>query len=105
MKIVINDICVLELTEIQEKVIKTYILSEEFQDDMVRRVREAVEGKYINCFNRLKNEWDSKLEASGINMIPTNKDEYSKLVFSQEYYRDRSTYESEKKAKQEALNK
>ncbi len=95
MKIKIDDVEVLNLTDMQEKVIKAYILDEEFQDDMIRRVNEAIIGKYLNCFKRLKEEWDPKLETAGVSMIPTNKDEYAKLVFSQSDYKTRS--EKEKK--------
>ena len=95
MKIKIDDVVVLELTETQEKVIKAYILDEEFQGDMIRRVNEAIQGKYLNCFKRLKDEWDPKLETIGISAVPTNKDEYAKLIFSQPEYKTRS--EREKK--------
>lgn len=93
MKIVIDDIYVIELSELQEQVIKSYIIDSEFEDDMIRRVKEAVEGKYLNCFRRLKEEWDPKLEIAGVSMIPTNKDEYAKLVFAQPDYLSRSQRE------------
>lgn len=95
MKIVIDDIYVIELSEIQEKVIKSYILEDEFQEDMIRRIKDAVEGKYLNCFKRLKDEWDAKLEESGVDMIPTKKEEYAKLVFSHVDYKSRSDREKQ----------
>lgn len=94
MKITINDKYVIELSELQEKVIKTYVFDEEFIGDMIRRVDEAINGKYINCFKRLKDEWDPKLEVAGVSMIPTNKDEYAKLVFSQTDYKSRTQRDS-----------
>lgn len=90
MKIMVDDKLVLELTDIQKKVIKTFIFDEEFESDMIRRVKNSLEEKYQNCFKRLKDEWDPKLEEIGISMIPTNKDEYSRLVFSQPGYKSRS---------------
>ncbi len=101
MKIVIDDVYVIELSEIQEKVIKSYILEEEFQEDMIRRVKDAVEGKYLNCFKRLKDQWDSKLEESGIEMIPTKKEEYAKLVFAHSEYKSRSEKEAAEKDRQD----
>jgi hypothetical protein len=94
MKINIDDQYFIEMTDLQERVIKHFIFDEDFQDDMIRRVEEAITGKYLNCFRRLKEEWDPKLEESGISMIPTNKDEYAKLVFSQPNYKSRSQRDS-----------
>lgn len=101
MKIVIDDIYVIELSEAQEKVIKSYILEDEFQEDMIRRVKDAVEGKYLNCFKRLKDQWDIKLEEHGVEMIPTNKEEYAKLVFAHPDYESRSQRETSEKNRQE----
>ena len=93
MKIKVDEKDILELSSIQEKVIKNDIIDSEFQDDMIRRIKDAIENKYLNCFYRLKEEWDPKLEALGHTMIPTNKDEYAKLVFAQATYKDRSARE------------
>ena len=94
MKIILDEFLIWELSPIMQKVIQNDIKSEIFQDDMARRLRWAIESKYEACFKRLKDEWDSKLETRGIDSIPTNKDKYAELVFSQHDYKNRSEKEN-----------
>jgi hypothetical protein len=89
MKISINDIEIFTLTEIQKTVIKNDINEDELNQDMARRLEYILINKYDNCFSRLKLEWDQKLIDNGIESIPTNKDAYAQLVFSQPNYLDR----------------
>lgn len=91
MKISVNDKKLFELNEVQKKVIKNDIHADEFDADMKRRLNYILMHKYERCFARLKAEWDSKLAANGVAMIPTNKDEYAQLVFSQPGYKDRKS--------------
>jgi len=89
MKISVNDIELFTLTETQKSVIKNDIHEDEFDVDMSRRLEYILINKYDNCFNRLKAEWDQKLIDNGVQSIPTNKDAYAQLVFSQPNYLDR----------------
>jgi len=81
---------ILELTETQKKVIKNDIEAELFDEDMERRLKWILEHKYEQCFKRLKDEWEPKLAALGVEAIPTNKDAFAALVFSQPTYKDKS---------------
>ena len=90
MLIILDNYIIYELNETMQKVIKNDIPAEIFQDDMARRLRCALENKYDACFDRLKKEWDPKLAERGIESIPTNKDKYAELVFSQPDYKSRS---------------
>lgn len=87
MKISIDDTELFSLTDTQKKVIQYDIPEGIFEEDMKRRVQWVLLHKYEQCFNQLKNEWDSKLAENGIEMIPTNKDLYAELVFSQPNYK------------------
>lgn len=98
MKFTVDGVDLFELTETQKKVIKNEIISDAFEEDMKRRIQYIIMHKYEQCFKRLKNEWDTKLEAAGIESIPTNKDAYAELIFKQANYKDRSTREAELKA-------
>lgn len=90
MKISVNDQELFTLSEVQKSVIKNDIPDEIFDQDMSRRLQYILMHKYENCFKRLKNEWDSKLAANGVKMMPTDPDEYAQLVFSQPNYKNRS---------------
>lgn len=95
MKISVNDQELFILSEVQERVIKNDIHDEVFDEDMKRRLQYILSHKYENCFKRLKQEWDPKLAANGIKMIPTDPDEYAQLVFAQPSYKNRSQREAE----------
>lgn len=91
MKISVNDQELFTLTEIQKKVIQNDIHLEIFEEDMKRRIQWVLlDEKYQKCFERLFNEWMPKLADRGIAMIPTNKDAFAQLVFSQPDYKNRS---------------
>jgi len=89
MKISVDGVELFELSEVQKQVIKNEIHSDIFEDDMKRRLHYILSHKYDRCFARLKSEWDSKLVANGVKMMPTDPDEYAKLVFAQPNYKCR----------------
>lgn len=89
MKVKVDNEEVLELTEIQKQVIKNDINEDIFDADMKRRVHWVLTHKYERCFERLKKEWEPKLAAKGIESLPTNKDAFAQLVFSQTDYKSR----------------
>jgi len=91
MKILVNDKEIFTLSDTQEQVIKNDVSADIFDEDMNRRLEWVLTHKYEQCFKRLKDEWDSKLAINGVKMIPTDPDEYAKLVFSQPNYQDRAT--------------
>lgn len=102
MKVSINDVELFTLSEIQKQVIANDIDSALLHDDLARRIHYVLTHKYEQCFKRLKEEWDTKLAAKGVEMIPTNPDSYAQLVFSQPDYKSKSVRVAEEKAKREA---
>ena len=94
MKISVDGVELFELNETQKKVMKNNIMGDIFDADLKRRLQWVLMHKYEECFKELKSEWDSKLAASGVKMVPTDPDEYAKLVFSQPNYKDRSARDS-----------
>ncbi len=94
MKISVNDKELFTLNETQKKVIQNDIPDDIFDEDMGRRLAWVLEHKYENCFKRLKQEWDQKLADNGVSMIPTDKDLYAQLVFSQPNYQSRKQRDS-----------
>lgn len=95
MKISVNDRELFTLSDIKKQVICNDICIDSIDADLERRIQHIIMHKYEQCFKRLKNEWDSKLAASGIEMIPTDKDAYAQLVFSQPEYKDRKSRDAE----------
>ena len=105
MKISVDNTELFTLTETQKKVIKNDIPSDIFEEDMKRRLEYILMHKYERCFARLKAEWEPKLAASGVESIPTNKDAFSQLVFSQPGYIDRKAKDLASKAIDTSLEK
>lgn len=95
MKISVNDQEVFTLSEVQKKVIQNDIPSEIFDEDMKRRLRWVLlDEKYRKCMERLRKEWEPKLKANGVAMIPTDDDAFAEMVFSRPEYKNRSQRES-----------
>lgn len=95
MKISVNDQEIYTLSDIQKRVIKNDILEEIFEDDMRRRLKWVLlDEKYANCFDRLKKEWEPRLIERGHASLPTDKDAFAQLVFSQPDYKSRSQREA-----------
>ena len=90
MKISINDVELLTISQTQKKVICNDIHEDIFDEDMARRIAYVITHKYEQCFDRLKKEWEPLLVQSGMETIPTNKDKFAELVFSQKGYKSRS---------------
>lgn len=97
MKISVNDKELYTLSDTQKKVIQNEIHMDVFEEDMKRRLKWILlDQKYENCFKRLKEEWEPKLIQRGITALPTNKDAFAQLVFSQSDYKSHAMREKEK---------
>ncbi len=105
MKISVNDVELFTISETELNVLKDYAPSETLEDDVKRRLLWVYTEFYKGAFKQLKEQWEPKLASKGVAMIPTDKDAFAQLVFSQPDYRDRSTRDAEAKAAQEALEK
>lgn len=91
MKISIDDQELITLSETQKKIIANDIASEVLEDDLKRRIIWIlVDEKLTKCYQRLKAEWEPKLIARGVDMIPTKPEAFAELVFSQSDYENRS---------------
>lgn len=98
MKISVDDKEVFTLSEIQKKVIQNDIPLEIFDEDMKRRLKWVLfDEKYCRCMERLRREWEPKLKAEGVAMLPTNDDAFAQLVFAHRDYKSRSQREAASK--------
>jgi hypothetical protein len=94
MKISVDGVQLFELSDTQKKVIADEISTAIIDADLKRRLQWILMHKYDMCFKNLKNEWEPKLAARGLKSIPTNRDEFAQLVFSQTDYKDRMARDS-----------
>lgn len=94
MKISVDDKELFTLTATQKQVIENDIPSQDLDQDLKRRLEYIIKHKYDQCFKRLKEEWEPKLAAKGIQSIPTDKDAFAQLVFQQSDYKNRSQREA-----------
>jgi len=97
MKISVDDKELFVLSDTQKNVIKDYVSSDIFEEDMKRRITWVINEIYKEAFKRLKAKWEPKLAKSGVDSIPTDKDKFAELVFKQDDYKDRATRESQAK--------
>lgn len=95
MKVSVNDVELFTVSEAQEGVLKHFIPSEKLEEDLKRRLFWVLNHKYQKAFIQLKQEWDQKLLDNGVESIPTDKDAYAQLVFSQPNYKDRDARDAE----------
>ena len=98
MNFLIDNESVFTLNETQENVLKNDINEDVFVEDMKRRITYIINEKYNQCFKRLKQEWDQKLIANNVMLVPTDPDEYAALVFSQPNYKGRKARDLEEEA-------
>jgi hypothetical protein len=103
MKVSVNEQELYTLSDLQKLVIKDYIHDDVFEDDMKRRLHWILHHLYDQAFLQLKSVWDIKLVENGVKMVPTEKDEYAKLVFSQPNYKDRAARDLEAQAEASKL--
>ncbi len=84
------------LSEIQIKVIRNDIKDEDFQDEMERRLADALISKYEACLQRLIKDWEPKIKARFAS-IPSDKDALAEVIFSQPDYKTRTQRERDLK--------
>lgn len=95
MKISVDDEELYTLSETQKKVIRDYVKEEEFEADMKRRLEWILMHLYDESFKLLKKNWEPILASRGVESIPTNRDQFAELVFSQPDYKNRSQRDAE----------
>lgn len=105
MKIEVDGKLLFTISEIQKKVLQYEMLSETFEDDVKATLRHIWEHKFHRCFDRLKQEWDPKFVSAGMTSVPTDKELYAELVFSQPEYKNRDTREVERDKEREIFLK
>ena len=84
-----------KLLEARQEVLSKDDYMKEEEKELCDRMAWILQHKYERCFERLKLEWNPKLEARGLTEVPADPDAFAELVFSQPDYKDRSQREEE----------
>lgn len=89
MKFFLDDECILELSEVELKILGHEIGSSHLKNEIKRRAVYSILHKRDRIFDRLKKEWEPKLANIGHQMIPTDRDKFAELVFECKEYKCR----------------
>ena len=95
MKVSVNGKEIIELSEIQKKVICNDINADIMDADFERRIKYILKHKYERCMERLKQQWMPKLKKNGVTEVPLDNDSFAQLVFAQPNYKDRKARDLE----------
>ena len=85
---------ILDITKTMVNVLRNETTDNDINEDIERRLAWIITNKYEQCFRRLQAEWLPKLSDRGIETIPTNKEKFAELVFSQPDYKNRTEREN-----------
>lgn len=77
------------ITPIQKQVMEAEMWPHTINQKIKDMITNCISEKYLQCYKRLKQRWDPVLRSRGIR-IPTDRDQYAQLVFSQPDYQSRS---------------
>ena len=83
-----------EISDTDEKVMLNDLL------DIDEWVQLAVTGKINNCWKRMQQNWTNQLmnDESFTDPIPSNKDDFVKLITARSDYKDRATRDKEEQS-------
>ena len=99
MKISVDGVELLTLTETQKKVFQHTMHKETYEASLKGLIRHVVENKFNRCFMRLENEWGPELLKER-DSLPLNKERYAEEIFKHPKYKNRSAKLAVKKAKE-----
>ena len=95
MKISVDDKELFTITDVQKNVIKDYISSEVFEDDIRRRLFWIINELHNEAFKKLKAKWEPILVSEGAESIPAKQEAFAELIFARPDYKDRSARDLE----------
>ena len=91
MKKTVKYIELFTITPIQQQIMEYNINSDEWEDDMKRRLQWSIDVKLQDCINNLRNDWTPILIADGATSIPVYDEDFAALVFAHPDYKDRKS--------------
>tara|TARA_A100001011_G_scaffold126211_1_gene133106 strand:- start:5 stop:301 length:297 start_codon:yes stop_codon:yes gene_type:complete len=79
------------LTELQQQILSNDLYNDTDNKGLDDWIQAAVDGKINNSWKRMQQEWTAKLmnDSSFTDSIPSNQEDFVKLVLSQKSYKNR----------------
>ena len=79
------------LTDLQQQILSNELYNDTDNKGIDEWIQAAVDGKINNCWKRMQQEWTTKLmnDSSFTDPIPSNQEDFVKLVLSQKDYKNR----------------
>ena len=89
------------LTDLQQQLLSNDLYNDTDNKGLDEWIQGAVRGKINNCWKRFQREWTDKLinDSSFTDSIPSNQEDFVKLVLARSDYKNRKTRDDEAKAK------
>ena len=100
MQIKINDEVIYTINEVELKVLKDEINSDQLYDIFVQRIIYAISRKSGEISKKMFDQWlyGGLLSMNGVTEVPLNKAELLQLIFSQPNYKDRAARDAEQQS-------
>jgi hypothetical protein len=85
------------LTDLQQTILSNDLYNDTDNAGLDAWIQAAVDGKINNCWKRMQREWTDKLmnDDSFTDPIPSNKQDFVKLVLAREDYKNRKARDDE----------
>lgn len=99
MKIIVDGNELFTLTEIQKQVLAWEIPGNILNEDLKRRLKWILQHKYEQTFLAFRTYWEPILTGNLVKSIPTDRDEFARLVFAQPQYKDRMARDKDEQEK------
>ena len=79
------------LTDLQQQILANDLYTDSDNAGLDKWIQDAVDGKINNCWKRMQREWTDNLmnDSSFTDSIPSNQEDFVKLVLSQKSYKNR----------------
>ena len=89
------------LTDLQQKILSNDLYNDTDNAGLDDWIQKAVDGKINNCWKRMRQEWTTKLmeDDSFTDSIPSNQEDFVKLILARSDYKNRKARDDAAKAK------
>jgi len=97
MKVKLDDEVIFEISDIDQMLLAHDLI--DIKEEIKRRLEWVIKHKVEQCHDRLKKEWQQKLENDpSIESIPAKRDEFTRYICCREDYKNRAQREAKQRA-------
>ena len=89
------------LTDLQQQILSNDLYNDTDNAGLDAWIQNAMDGKINNCWKRMQRSWTDKLmnDSSFTDPIPSNQEDFVKLVLARSDYQNRKTRDDAAKSK------